>query len=112
MLQHTHVYVLTFGRKPVLLPALTLPSQAVIALKSTLVDLVHVEHTDSVHTAATMDASHHRLLVNGVVLHLLEEGLWNDSGCEGIISYCHLVSCDLTETLGTVHIPNREKRYI
>ena len=56
-----------------------------------MIDLVHVQHTNGVHASATVDASDHGFLVNGIVLHLLKDTLWYDSGCEGIVSNCHHV---------------------
>ena len=75
-----------------------------------MVDLIHVEHTDGVHAPAAVDAGNHWLSINGVVFHLLEDTLHDDGGCEWVITNCHLVRGDLTETLGAVDISGEERK--
>ena len=101
---------LTFCRELVLLPSLSLYPEALITLEAAVVDLIHVEHTDGVHAPAAVDAGNHWLSINGVVFHLLEDTLHDDGGCEWVITNCHLVRGDLTETLGAVDISGEERK--
>ena len=90
---HTHIHStrLTFCRKLVLLPSLSLLCEALVTLEASVIDLVHVQHTYGVHASATVDACHHWLPINRVILHLLEDVLWDDGGREWIVTNCHLV---------------------
>ena len=76
-----------------------------------MVDLVHVQHTYGVHASTAVDAGYHWLLIDGVILHLFEDVLWNDSGCERVIANCHLVRGDHVKTLWTVDISRGKEKY-
>ena len=84
--------------------------EAAITLEPFMVDLVHVQDAYGVHASATVDAGNHWLPVNRVILHLLEDVLWDDGGREGVITNGHLVRRDLTETLRTIDISGRRER--